>query len=30
VRVADVPAAENADLHPSRRILILRNQTSSP
>ena len=30
VRVADVAAAEDADLHPRRRILMLRNQTWSP
>ena len=30
MRVADVAAAEDADLHPRRRILMLRNQTWSP
>ena len=30
MRVADVAAAQDADLHPRRRILMLRNQTWSP
>ena len=30
MRVADVAAAEQADLHSTRRILMLRNHTWSP
>jgi hypothetical protein len=30
VRIADVPGAEDADLHARRRILMLRNQTWLP